>query len=102
VTAYCIDGLDSVPFKPIEGVVQGLFAGDGRTTWVVYDDSGVFGRKRMNLAKLPQDAEILDVMGNDPRRDGKGECEIGIQPLFVMSKKLSPAELMAVTQGALQ
>jgi hypothetical protein len=56
----------------------------------------------MNLAKLPQDAEILDVMGNDPRRDGKGECEIGIQPLFVMSKKLSPAELMAVTQGALQ
>ena len=102
VTAYCIDGLESVPFKPIEGIVQGLFAGDGRTTWVVYDDSGVFGRKRLNLAKLPQDAEILDVIGNDPRRDGRRDWEIGIQPLFVMSNKLSPVDLTAAAPGALQ
>lgn len=76
-TAYCIDGLKSVPLKPIAGVVQGLFEGDGRATWVVYDDAGVIGRKKLNLSKLPKDAEVLDVTGNDPRRDGKKTWEMG-------------------------
>lgn len=83
-----MDGLKSVPLKPVEAVVQGLFSGDGRATWVFYDDSGVVGRKRLSLTKLPKDAEVLDVMGNDPRRDGKKEWEIGIAPLFVMSGKV--------------
>lgn len=100
VTAYCIDGLKSVPFKPIEGVVQGLFEGDGRATWTIYDDAGVIGRKNLNLTKLPKDAEMLDVMGNDPRRDGKRTWEIGIQPLFVMSGKMSAEKLAALGQVA--
>lgn len=99
-TAYCIDGLKFVPFKPVEGVVQGLFEGDSRATWAVYDDAGVMGKKRLNLTKLPKDAEVLDVMGNDPRRDGKTTWEIGIQPLFVLSGKLSAEKLSAMGRGA--
>jgi len=101
-TAYGIDGLKPVPFQPVEGVVQGLFEGDGRATWVVYDDSGVVGRKRLRLTQLPRDAEVLDVMGNDPRRDGKKEWGIGIQPLFVMSERLSAKGLVSVAQRAIQ
>jgi hypothetical protein len=58
-------GRTFVPLKPVAGIVQGLFEGDGRATWVVCDDAGVVGRKRLNLAKLPKDSEVLDVMGND-------------------------------------
>lgn len=101
VTAYCIDGLKSVPFKPIEGVVQGLFEGDGRATCVVYDDAGVIGRKKLNLTKLPKDAEVLDVMGNDPRRDGKRAWEVGIQPLFVMTGELSAQRVATLAQRAI-
>jgi hypothetical protein len=102
VTAYCIDGLRSVSLKPVEGIVQGLFAGDDRATWGACDDSGVVGRRRLNLAQLPPDVQIMDVMGNDPRRDGKKDWEIGIQPLFVMSQKQSPADLAAAAQDALR
>jgi hypothetical protein len=101
VTAYGIDGLEPVPFQSVEGVVQGLFAGDGRATWAVYDDSAVVGRKRLRLTQLPRDAEVLDVMGNDPRRDGKKEWEIGIQPLFVLSEKLGAERLAARAQRAI-
>jgi hypothetical protein len=101
VTAYGIDGLTAVPFSPVEGVVQGLFRGDDRATWVVYDDAGVVGRKRLNLAGLPEDTEVLDVMGNDPRRDGKREWEIGIQPLLVISKNLDAERLAGMGQAAI-
>lgn len=73
--------------------MQGLFSGHGRATWAVYDDSGIVGRKRLNLTKLPKDVEVLDVMGNDPRREGKKEWEIGIQPLFVVSVKVGAEKL---------
>jgi len=43
---------------------------------------------------------VLDVMGNDPRRDGSGRWTIGQVPLFVMSGKLSAAELAAAAQQA--
>lgn len=99
-TAYCMDGLKTVPFKAIPGVLQGLFAGDGRATWVVYDDSGVPGRRRLDLAQLPRDAEVLDVMGNDPRVDGRMGWEIGQQPLFVMSGRLGAEELLSIGQRA--
>jgi hypothetical protein len=79
-----------------------LFVGDGRATWAVYDDSAVVGRKRLRLTQLPRDAEVLDVLGNDPRRDGKKEWEIGIQPLFVMSEKLSAERLTAKVQRAIR
>jgi len=101
-TAYCIAGLRPVPFERKAGIVQGLFAGEDRATWVVYDDSGVVGRKRLNLAGLPQEAEILDIMGNDPRGDGKADWEVGIQPLFLVSTTLSPADLAAAGQSALR
>jgi hypothetical protein len=51
---------------------------------------------------LPGDAEVLDVMGNDPRREGKKEWEIGIQPLFVMSGKLSAERLAARAKRAIR
>jgi hypothetical protein len=100
VTAYCIDGLRSVPCPPLVGIVEGLFEGNGRATWAVYDDSAVAGRRRLNLTKLSPDLEVLEVMGNDPRATGKAEWEIGIQPLFVMSPKLEPAELLVLTRDA--
>ena len=59
----------------------------------------MLGRQSLNLTKLPPDVEVLDVMGNDPRREGKKTWEIGIQPLFVLSGKL-PAAKLAV--GCLQ
>ena len=93
--------MKSVPFKPIEGVVQGLFSGDGRCVWVVYNDTAVVGRKHLNLTRLPTDAEVLDAMGNDPRRDGKKEWEIGIAPLFVMPGKVGTERLARMGQGAI-
>ena len=91
-----------MPCPPIVGIVEGLFEGDGRATWAVYDDSAVAARRRLNLTKLSPDLEVLDVMGNDPRATGKTEWEIGIQPLFVMSQKLKPAELLVLTRDAVQ
>lgn len=91
-TAYCIDGLKAVTCEPLPGVVQGLFTGD-RATWAVYDDAGIIGRKHLRLTGLPAEIQLLDVMGNDPRKDGKKDWEIGIQPLFAMSTKLSAEKL---------
>jgi hypothetical protein len=102
VTAYCIDGLKSVPCAETPGVVQGLFTGDDRATWVVYDDSGTAGRGRLDLRKLPRAVELLDVMGNDPRRSGVKTWEIGMQPLFVMSSTLTAADLAAAATAALR
>jgi hypothetical protein len=97
-----MDGLKCLPCAPVAGVVQGLFSGDGRAAWVVYDDAGVVGRKRLNLAKLPRDAQLLDVMGNDPRQEGKKAWDIGINPLFVVSGKLSAQALLEVAQRAVE
>lgn len=102
VTAYAMDGLKAVPCNPVAGVVQSLFEGDGRATWAVYDDSGVPGRRRLDLRRLPRQAEVFDVMGNDPRRDGKKEWEIGICPLFVMSGKMGVDKLATVGKAAVQ
>jgi len=93
-TAYCIDGLKPATFQPLPGVVQGLFGGS-RATWVVYDDSAVVGRKHLRFAGLPKDVRVLDVMGNDPRLDGLTDWEIGTNPLFVMSDRLTPRALAA-------
>jgi hypothetical protein len=101
-TAYAMDGLDCLPFAPVPGVVQSRFGGTGRATWAVYDDSGVTGRRRLDLQRLPKEAEVFDVMGNDPRRDGKAVWEIGTQPLFVLSATLAPAQLAEAAVGALQ
>ena len=95
VTADCMDGLKAVPCPDQPGVVQGLLAGPGRATWAVYDDAGVMGHKRLNLSALPPGVEVRDVMGNDPRGDGKKTWEIGIQPLFVLSGRLPAAKLAA-------
>jgi hypothetical protein len=102
VTAHCIDGLKTRPCASITGVVQGLFAGGDRATWVVYDDGGVTGRKTLDLTKLPRRVHVLDVMGNDPRRDGVKTWEIGQVPLFVMSPKLSADELAVVGRAAIR
>ncbi len=95
VTAYCMDGLKCLPCADVPGVVQALFSGNGRATWAVYDDAAVTGRKHLSLTELPPGVMLLDVMGNDPRADGKQVWEIGIQPLFVMTEKL-PAEKLAL------
>jgi len=102
VTAYCIDGLKPTRFRPVPGVVQGLFAGEDRATWAVYDDGGVVGRRTLDLAKLPTDAQMLDVMGNDPRQDGRWQWDVGQQPLFVISENLDARKLAAVARRAIQ
>lgn len=96
VTAWCMDGLKSVPVAPIPGVVQGLFSGADRRCWAVYDDGGVPGERRLDLTRLPADVRVLDCMGNDPRRDGKQQWTIGLSPLFVVSTKLPAANLATV------
>jgi len=101
VTAYCMDGMGVVPQEPLDGVVEGLFAGDDRATWAVYDDGGAIGRKQLDLSKLPAGVEVLDVMGNDPRRDGLTKWEIGMQPLFVLTGKLSAKELATACQATI-
>lgn len=101
VTAYAMDGLRFVPPKPVEGVVQALFSGDGRVTWAAFDDGGVVGRKHLSLKRLPADVEVLDIMGNDPRSAGKTDWEIGIQPLFALSDKLSDEKLAEVCRTAI-
>jgi hypothetical protein len=100
-TAYCMDGLKATPCPELAGMVQGLLTGDGRATWVVYDDAGVLGHRSLNLTRLPAGAEVVDVMGNDPRRDGKKRWDIGIQPLFVLTSKLPPERLANACQSAL-
>jgi hypothetical protein len=101
VTAWCMDGLRNVPATPVPGVVQALFTGPDRRGWAVYDDGGVPDQRHLNLTKLPPDARVLDVMGNDPRRDGKRDWAIGMSPVFVLSGELPAAELAAACQSAL-
>jgi hypothetical protein len=102
VTAYAMDGLKCLPYQAIEGIVQGLFEGPGRATWVTYDDGAVTGRRRLDLRRLPRGVELLGVMGNDPRRDGVKLWEIGVQPLFVLSGRLSAADLASAAQAAIR
>lgn len=101
VTAWCMDGLQSVPTAPLPGVVRGLFTGPDRRCWAIYDDGGEPGQRRLNLTKLPADARVLDCMGNDPRRDGKKDWAIGPSPLLVVSTKLPADKLVAACQSAL-
>lgn len=95
VTAWCMDGLQSVPVAPAPGVVQSLFTGPDRRCWAIYDDGGAPGQRQLNLSRLPADARVLDAMGNDPRRDGKRLLEIGMTPLFVVSTRLPAGKLAA-------
>lgn len=102
VTAWCMDGLRSVPATPVAGVVQALFTGASRRCWAVYDDGGVPGQRRLALSKLPADARVLDAMGNDPRQDGRKDSTIGMSPLFVVSTKLPAARLAEVCERAFE
>jgi len=102
VTAYAIDGLQFCASPDTEGVVQALLAGEDRACWAVYDDGGRPGKLRLALARLPREAEVLDVMGNDPRRDGERRWQIGMTPLFVLSTKLRAEELSAACRAAIE
>jgi hypothetical protein len=102
VTAYAIDGLRFCASPDTEGVVQALLAGEDRACWAVYDDGGSPGKLRLALARLPREAEVLDVMGNDPRRDGERRWQIGMTPLFVLSTKLRAEELSAACRAAIE
>ena len=100
VTAWCIDGLTCLPCPATPGIAQALFSGDRRSTWVVYDDAGVPGRRTLSLESLPRSVRLLDVMGNDPRKDGTVSWEIGVTPLFAVSEDLGPDRLRQVMQAA--
>ena len=67
----------------------------------MFVSAGSHIRRRLDLRKLPRGAEVFDTMGNDPRRDGRKDWEIGSVPLFVMSQKLSADELAAAGQTAI-
>jgi len=101
VTAWCMDAMEFRPCPPAEGVVQALFAGDGRATWAIYDDGGVLGRRRLDLGALPAGAQVLDVMGNDPRTGDEREWAIGICPLFVVSTDMPADGLAAACRDAI-
>jgi hypothetical protein len=101
VTAYCIDGLQFRPCADVEGVVQALFTGEDRSCWAAYDDGGVPGRRRLSLAKLPAEAQVLDVVGNDPRGGRERDWEIGMTPLFVVSPKMNAERLAAACRAAI-
>jgi hypothetical protein len=100
-TAWCIDGLPSVPLPPEPGLVQAAFEGDGRATWVGYDDGGVEGRRVLRLDRLPDSVQLLDVMGNDPRLDGVRTWTLGWHPLFAVSTRHTAPQLAELARKAL-
>jgi len=100
-TAWCMDGLSSVPVEPITGAVQAAFEGEGRATWAGYDDGGCEGRRSLRLDRFPSGVQLLDVMGNDPRRDGVRTWTLGWQPLFAVSATHSAAQLAELATKAL-
>ncbi len=90
VTAWCMDGLRSVPVAPLPGAVQALFTGTDRRCWAIYDDGGEPGQRRLDLSKLPADARVLDAMGNDPRREGRQTWAVGMSPLSSSPRSCRP------------
>ena len=92
-TAYLIDGL-----KPVRGydtMVKGVrlspFAGDGRTTVLVWDDLLERGRLSLDIAKLGGKCKVLDAMGNPL----DGAHEVGFVPYFVTAEGEDVAALVA-------
>ena len=102
VCAWAIDGLDSQPFPEIKGVVQGYFTGRDRATYVSFDDSAVPGKKSIDLSKLPAAWQVVDVMGNDPRKDGIEQFEFGIHPLFIVCPAKDAGQLLTRCQSSIR
>jgi len=69
----------------IEGVVQGLFTDSKTTAWAVYDDSVVKGKMYLDISHLPEEAMVLDMMGNDLKKSSVSKTEITELPMFVLS-----------------
>jgi hypothetical protein len=90
-----------VPLPPEPGLVQAAFEGDGRATWVGYDDGGVEGRRVLRLDRLPDSVQLLDVMGNDPRLDGVRTWTLGWHPLFAVSTRHTAPQLAELARKAL-
>jgi len=101
VTAYCMDGLEFRLCPDVAGVVQALFEGGGRTCWAVYDDGGTPGRRRLDLRKLPAGIQLLDVMGNDPRRENGRHWDVGMTPLFALASGVAAGDLATACQAAI-
>lgn len=88
VTAYFIDGLRSVKGLPeIPGCRFRAFAGDGRTTILLWDDVLAEGVRTLKPAK---EYVVFDAMGNCL----SGETPLGMIPVFVVAHGEDAAHLL--------
>jgi len=101
VTAYCIDGLTPQKTDNFKGVVQSLFSNGRRHAWSAFKDSGSNGYGCIDLERLPEGFDVIDAMGNDPRKDGVTNFALGSIPLFVVGEGGSISEFYAKCTGAL-
>ena len=99
-TAYLIDGLKPVRGydTKVKGVRLSPFAGDGRTTVLVWDDLLERGRLSLDIAALGGKCKVLDAMGNPL----DGMREVGFIPYFVTAEGEDVAALVTALGGAVR
>ena len=96
VTAYFIDGLKSVKGLPvIEGCKYQAFAGQGRTSLLLWDDVLKEGRARLDVSEF---AAVYDAMGN--RLTDK--VELTMVPVFVTAESDDAVGLVGRIRAALE
>jgi hypothetical protein len=105
VAAWCLDGLMAAPLPAAapDGLVQGLFAGRGRTTWTLFRRvPGRGAQSVLDLDALPAGAQVLDLHGADPRQRGLHAWAVDESPLFVVQDGADPAALARAGLAALK
>ncbi|MBT3290740.1 MAG: hypothetical protein HN380_25575 [Victivallales bacterium] len=102
VTAYCMDGMLPIACPKVnQGAAQYAFAEEGRTVWSTFLDPLAKQPVLLHVGKLPATWEVLDAMGNDPRRDGVGAVTLGLIPIFVRATDMVPARMVQTCNAAL-
>ena len=102
VTAYCMDGLSPVACPRVhQGAAQYAFADGDRAVWATFRDPLATQPVFLKLDKLPQEWELRDVMGNDPRRDGIVSLGLGLTPVFVCAPGVAAPELVRTCTDAI-
>lgn len=104
-TAYFIDALKPVATKAPSGVKFCAFAGQGRTSLLVYDDILERCPKTFDIDAFAADPKnrakgcrVYDAMGNEIG----GNIKIGSMPVFVTGESEDAAALAAAVAGAIR
>ncbi len=102
VCAWCIDGLTITPCPEIDGLRQAYFTGEDRNVWVAYGDPSEESEHTLNIAALPHEYQVLDVMGNSLRNKDQTEdkIHIGVNPVYVLAPS-STDDLVTTCQNAI-